>query len=170
MCPANLILLLITVLTAGKLKVKIKLSLCFLTEQHAMEAYWGSGSRTPRILDLGTRWRWVDSFTLRPLNPHGRRPWCPLDTRLCGSQSWSVQRGEETRTKTRTLDHPVRSPALYQWLLLTAGKQNKLWCSLLCNFLQPSVTSPFLGPKKFWTEMLTRIGYVTEWNEVNTAS
>jgi hypothetical protein len=41
-----------------KVKVKVKLSLCFfLTEHHAMKAYWVSGSIAPRILDLGTRWR-----------------------------------------------------------------------------------------------------------------
>jgi hypothetical protein len=38
-------------------------SVLFLTEHHAMKAYWGSGSRAPRILDLGTRWRRVVSFT-----------------------------------------------------------------------------------------------------------
>jgi hypothetical protein len=31
--------------------------LLFSIEQHAMEAYWGSGCIYPRILDLGTRWR-----------------------------------------------------------------------------------------------------------------
>jgi len=36
--------------------VKVKLSLCFLTEHHAMKAYWGSGDITP-FFDLGTRWR-----------------------------------------------------------------------------------------------------------------
>jgi hypothetical protein len=36
---------------------KVKLSLC-LTKQHAMKTYWGSGSIAPRILDLGTRWKW----------------------------------------------------------------------------------------------------------------
>jgi hypothetical protein len=30
-------------------KVKVNLSLCFLTE-HAMKAYWGSGSIAPLIL------------------------------------------------------------------------------------------------------------------------
>jgi len=27
----------------------------FLTDHHAMKAYWGSGGTTPRVLDLGTR-------------------------------------------------------------------------------------------------------------------
>jgi hypothetical protein len=30
---------------------------CALTEHHAMKACWGSGGVTPRILDLGIRWR-----------------------------------------------------------------------------------------------------------------
>jgi hypothetical protein len=43
---------------AKRLKVKIRLSLCYLlTGHHAMKAYWGSGGIAPRIFDLGTRWR-----------------------------------------------------------------------------------------------------------------
>jgi hypothetical protein len=34
---------------------RVKLSLC-LTKHHAMKTYWGSGSVTPRILNLSTRW------------------------------------------------------------------------------------------------------------------
>jgi hypothetical protein len=54
-----------------KLKVKVKLSLC-LTKHHAMKTYWGSGGIAPRILGLGTRWRWVVSFNPRPLYPRER--------------------------------------------------------------------------------------------------
>jgi hypothetical protein len=43
------------------LDVKVK-SLC-LTKHHAMKTYSGSGCIAPRILDLGTRWRSVASFT-----------------------------------------------------------------------------------------------------------
>jgi hypothetical protein len=49
-------------------KVKVKLSLC-LTKHQAMKTYWGSGGIAPRILDLGTRWRWVVSFTSRERAP-----------------------------------------------------------------------------------------------------
>jgi len=38
-----------------------------------MKAYWGSGSIAPRILDIGTRLRWMVSFTPRP--PRGW--WAP---------------------------------------------------------------------------------------------
>jgi len=33
---------------------------------------WRSGGIAPRILNLGNRWRWVVSFTLRPLYPRGK--------------------------------------------------------------------------------------------------
>jgi len=33
------------------------------------------GGIAPRILNLGTRWRWVVSFTLRPLCSRGKNPW-----------------------------------------------------------------------------------------------
>jgi hypothetical protein len=74
-------------------KVKVKLSLR-LTKHHEMKMYW-SGGIAPRILDLGTRWRWVVSFTTQPLCPQGKRPWYPLDRRLGGPQSRSGRGGEE---------------------------------------------------------------------------
>jgi hypothetical protein len=54
-------------------KVKLKLSL-YLTEHHAMKGYWRSVGVASRILDLGTRWRWVVNFTPRPLYPQGKSP------------------------------------------------------------------------------------------------
>jgi hypothetical protein len=48
-----------------------------------------------RILDLGTRWRWVVSFTDRLLCPQGKSPWYPLDRKLGGPQSRSGCGGEE---------------------------------------------------------------------------
>jgi hypothetical protein len=39
-----------------------------------MKAYWGNGSIAPCIIDLGTTWGWVVSFTLRPLFPGERAP------------------------------------------------------------------------------------------------
>jgi hypothetical protein len=54
-----------------------------------MKRYWGSGGVAPRIPDLGTRWRWVVSFTPQPLYPQGKNPWYPLDRRLGGPQNRS---------------------------------------------------------------------------------
>jgi hypothetical protein len=53
------------------LKVKVKLSLC-LAKHHAMKTYWGSGDVAPHVLNLGTRWRWVVSFTPRPFYSQGK--------------------------------------------------------------------------------------------------
>jgi hypothetical protein len=48
------------------------------TVSYAMEAYWGSGGIAPRILGLGTRWRWVVSLTPRPLYPPGKEHLLPV--------------------------------------------------------------------------------------------
>jgi hypothetical protein len=78
----------------------------------------GSGSIAPRVLGLGIRWRWVVSFTTRPLYHQGKIPWYPLDRRLGGPQSRSG-RGDKRKflapAGNRTYDHPVRSPAQYHW-------------------------------------------------------
>jgi hypothetical protein len=71
----------------------------------------GSGGIAPRILDIGTRWRWVVSFTLRPLYPQEKIPWYSLDRSLDGPQSRSEHGGEEKEfpapAGTRTPDHPA---------------------------------------------------------------
>jgi hypothetical protein len=52
------------------LKVKGKVvPVFFLIEHNAMRLYWGSGHIALCILDLGTRWRWVVSFTPQLLYP-----------------------------------------------------------------------------------------------------
>jgi len=62
---------------------KTKLSLC-LIKYHAMKTYWGVEIQLHTFFDLGTRWRWVVSFTPQPLYPQGKSPWYPLDRRLGG--------------------------------------------------------------------------------------
>jgi hypothetical protein len=52
----------------GEVKVKVKVNLSlYLTKHHAMKTYCGSGGIAPRILNLGSRWKRVVSFTPRPL-------------------------------------------------------------------------------------------------------
>jgi hypothetical protein len=60
-----------------------------------MEAYFESGSIAPRILDLGTRWELVVSFTSRPLYPQEKSPWYTLNRRLGGPQNRSGHGGGE---------------------------------------------------------------------------
>jgi hypothetical protein len=71
---------------------KRKFPLC-LTKHHATKTYRGSGGIAPHILNLDTRWRWVVSFTTRPLNLGERRRYA-LDKRLGGPQSRSGRGGE----------------------------------------------------------------------------
>jgi hypothetical protein len=66
---------------------------------HAIKAYWRSGVIVPRIVDLGTRWRRVVRFTLRPLYSQGKRSWYPLDRRLGMLQSRSGRGGEEKNSQ-----------------------------------------------------------------------
>jgi len=61
---------------------------------HATKAYWGSRSTAPLIHGLGTRWRWVVSFTTRPLYPWEVIP-VLLSRRLVKPYSWSGCFGEE---------------------------------------------------------------------------
>jgi hypothetical protein len=76
-----------------------------------MMAYWGSEGIAPRILDLGTRWRWAVSFTPRSLYTKGKSPWYPLDRRLGGPQSQSGHIGEEKNSQPLAgLESPITQP------------------------------------------------------------
>jgi hypothetical protein len=60
------------------------------------------------ILDLDTRWRWVVSFTPRPLYPQGISVRYPLVRRLDGPRSQPGRRGEEKildRTETVSVSY-----------------------------------------------------------------
>jgi hypothetical protein len=82
--------------------VKVKL------KRRAMKACWRSGGIAPCILELGTKWKRVVSFTPRPIYPQGKGPWFPLDRRLGGPQSRSG-RGGEDKNSSPYLDSNSRS-------------------------------------------------------------
>jgi hypothetical protein len=84
-----------------------------------MKAYGGSGCIDQHFLDLGTSWRWVVSFTPRPLYPRGKRPRYPFDRRLGGLQSRSGRCGGKKfltlpGLEFRPLGRPARSQSLYR--------------------------------------------------------
>jgi hypothetical protein len=64
------------------------------------------------ILDLGTRWRWVVSFTLRPPYLWGKGPQYPLDRSLGGPQRRSGRNGEEKMLTCRE-SNPSRAAHRY---------------------------------------------------------
>lgn len=49
-----------------------------------MDIYLG-----PLILNIGIAWRWVVSPMPQPISSWARIPWCPLNRRLDGPNSWS---------------------------------------------------------------------------------
>jgi hypothetical protein len=76
-----------------------------------MKAYWGSEGMAPRVLDLGTRWRCVISFTSRSLYPQGKSSWYPWDRRPAGPQSRPGRCGEERNSQPLPgLDSPIIQP------------------------------------------------------------
>jgi hypothetical protein len=81
------------------------------------QSYMKEWRYSSTILDLGTRWSWVVSFTPRPLYPRTNRPWYPLERRLGGPQSQSGCYGEEKNLGLARIWTPAiqpRSPSLYQ--------------------------------------------------------
>jgi hypothetical protein len=71
-----------------------------------------SGGIDPRILDLGTRWRWVVSFMFRPFYTQGKSPWYLLHRRLVGNQSRSGHSGEEKNSQPLPgLEPPIQPVA-----------------------------------------------------------
>jgi hypothetical protein len=117
-----------------------------------MKTYWGKRSIAPRILDLGTRWRWVVSFTPRPLYPQGKRLRYPLDMRLGGPQSRSGHDGEETIPSPRWESNPktpIVQPVAQRytdWDITTAllwlNHPNNIWWSVQVMKLLIMQSSP----------------------------
>jgi hypothetical protein len=72
---------------------KVKLSPC--TTPYRRTEEW---CIDPHFLDLGTSWRWVVSFTPRPLYPYGKSPRYPLDRRLGREEKIPDPTGTRTPT------------------------------------------------------------------------
>jgi hypothetical protein len=83
---------------------------CFnWTPRH--EGVLGNGGIALRILDLGTRLKWVVIFTPRPLYSQRKSPRYPLDRRLGGPQSRSGRGGEDKNSQPLPgLEPPIIQP------------------------------------------------------------
>jgi hypothetical protein len=73
----------------------------------------------PHLLDLGTSWRWVISFTPRLLYYRGKSPLYPLNRRRVESKYLSGQHEEEkifgyAENRTLSLGRPARSQSVYR--------------------------------------------------------
>jgi len=64
-----------------------------------MKAYWGSGGVSPRILDIGTRWRRMASLTPQQLYCRWKTPRQLLVRRVGGPHSLPGRGGEEKNSQ-----------------------------------------------------------------------
>jgi hypothetical protein len=97
--------------SVDRMKISWSCPCAFLTKHHAVKAYRRSGGIAPRIFDLGTRWRWVVSFTPRLLYSHGKSPWYPLSRRVGEPQNRSGRGGEEKNSQPlQRLEPPINEP------------------------------------------------------------
>jgi hypothetical protein len=113
---------------------KIKLFLCFnWAPRH--EGVLGSGGIYPRVSALDTIWRWVVSFTPRPLYPQVNSPWYPLDRKPGGPQSRSGRGGEEKNFQTLPGLEP---PIIHHWATpLFIMCTNNFICGAWRHFIAP---------------------------------
>jgi hypothetical protein len=73
--PGRLVLSLVTILTElPRLLDRIHGCIFCLIEHDNANTGWGSGGIAPRVLNYGTRWRWVVSFTPRPIYRREKNP------------------------------------------------------------------------------------------------
>jgi hypothetical protein len=132
-----------TVLMSTALRVsnvEIKLSLNFIKNK-IMKTYGGVEVQ-PWILILGITWRWVLSFTRRPLYPPGKSPRYPLDMRMDGPRSRSCLRKVSSLApagiQTSIPDRPLRSLGT----LLTEVKQAHV-CMLFTQWQRVIISKSF---------------------------
>jgi len=96
-----------------------------------MKAYWGTGHTAPSILDLGTWWRWVVSFTPRPLYSQGKRPWYTLD----GKQGLYLSDMNQNYTSMTTFSvdpqYQSSKPTSQFWVIQM--KKTPLYAFILCK-------------------------------------
>jgi hypothetical protein len=107
----------------GKVRVKVKLSLCFY---HAMKTYWGRRGIVPLIF-WPRHWMEVSGHLHFPAAlPPAKEPLVPigLGAEWAPEPVWTRWWREKFRASagTRTPDHPARSPALYYWAIPAPGR------------------------------------------------
>jgi hypothetical protein len=116
-----------------------------------MKAYWGSGGIAPLILDLGTRWRFVVSFTPRPLYSQGKSPWYPLDRRLGGPQSRSGRGGEDKIPSPCRKSNP-RTP-----IVQPLGQRYTDWAITVLNLCaSPNIIRVIISRSMRWAGHVAR--------------
>jgi hypothetical protein len=100
---------------------------------YAMKTYMWEWRYSPDILNLGTGWSWMVSFTRLPLHLWRKSLLYTLDSRLVGPQSWSERCGEKKYCRagngTRVVQ-PVAIPSLFY--VLYSYISMAFSCRLVC--------------------------------------
>ena len=94
----------------GNTKIKFVKVTVKVVPAQAINAYRGSRSIAPHILNLSTRWQSVVSLRPRPLYPQEKHLWYPLKGKHGGLQSWSGCLREEK--------NPLPLLAVKLWIVL----------------------------------------------------
>jgi len=95
-------------------QIKHSYSVVYVIKAPHHEDVWGNGRIPPRLLDFGTRWRWVVSLTLRSFYPLRKIPRYQLNRTMRGPKDRCAHAAKETNP------YPGR-PA---WII-------RVWCMLL---------------------------------------
>jgi hypothetical protein len=91
---------------------------------------------------IGTRWRWLVSFTPRKLYSQGKSPWYPLDRRLGGLQRQSGRDGEEKNSRHLPgLEPPIMQPVTQPRNFILHYEWQKAWECWMGGNLESAVTT-----------------------------
>jgi hypothetical protein len=108
------------------LLLKVKLSLYLINKLSSKPLRHGEKRYSATFLDLGTRWRWVVSFTPLPLYHLGKRPW-----KLGEPQSRGGRCGEDKNLAPAGNRTPaIQSVAYIDWAIPAHAGCDKLLFSL----------------------------------------
>jgi hypothetical protein len=106
----------------------------FFTSAPCHKGVLGSGGIAPHILDLGTRWRWVFSFTPWLLYSQGKNPRYPLDRRLGGLQSQSGCNGKEKNSQPLLALEPLITQPIVIPLSYSSSSHTFVMCpNFICK-------------------------------------
>jgi hypothetical protein len=79
-----------------------------------MKLYWGSGCTGPRILDLGTRWRWWAASRADRFNPREKAP----GTHWIGGWVYPRAGGEEKNSQPLPeFEPPIIQPVAQRYTI-----------------------------------------------------
>jgi hypothetical protein len=102
--------------------------------------HMGEWRYSSTILDIGTRWRWVVSFTPLPLNPRGKTLRYPLDRRLDAVEERQILNCRESKPGRRARRYTgslvIRLFVKIEVPMAVIMKSTVVWDVMLCSSVQ----------------------------------